>query len=130
MLADLNRRLADDEGHRVRENPPSWFEQRMRSLLEGDYQAVVFELADEVVAYALFIDQGDTVHLRQFFVAPGRRRQGLGREAFRVLKEEIWPRDKRLTVGVLSKNRDALAFWKSMGYREHSIELEIMPEDK
>jgi hypothetical protein len=45
-----------------------------------------------------------------------------------LLREEIWPRGRRLTVEVLCANAAGVAFWKAMGYQEYSVCLEIMPE--
>ena len=132
-LAKMNRTLVEDEQHRHRFKPDAWFEQRMRGFLTGDYKAVLFELDDEVVAYALYTeppDYGDTVYLRQIFVDRAYRRQGLGREAMRILKDEIWPKDKRLTVGVLVGNQVALAFYKSVGFRDYALQLEIPALEK
>jgi ribosomal protein S18 acetylase RimI-like enzyme len=127
-LARMNRQLVEDERHRNRFKSDAWLEERMRGFLTGGYQAVLFELAGDVVAYALYAahtDRRNTIHLRQIFVDRARRRQGIGREAMRILAEEIWPADKRLTVAVLVGNRIARAFYKAVGFREYSLELEI-----
>jgi predicted acetyltransferase len=42
-----------------------------------------------------------------------------------LLKESIWPDNKRLTVEVLTANTPAVAFWRAMGYRDYSLMLEI-----
>ena len=47
-----------------------------------------------------------------------------------LLREEIWPRGRRMTVEVLCANAAGVAFWKEMGYREYSLFLEIMPEKR
>jgi predicted acetyltransferase len=99
----------------------------MRGWLATDHQAVIFETDSEVVAYALYRDDGSEIYLRQFFVVRHRRRQGLGRKAMLILFDDIWPKDKRLTVEVLWKNKPAMEFWKSVGYEERSLALEIPP---
>jgi len=55
------------------------------------------------------------------------RREGIGRAAMAILREQIWPRDVRLTVEALCANHRAVEFWRAMGYRDHSLLLEIMP---
>ncbi len=124
LLAQLNHQLIRDEGH---PNPMtvSELEQRMRNWLTTDYQTVIFEIDSKVVAYALYRDNGSEIYLRQFFVVRHRRREGVGRNAMRILFDDIWPKDKRLTVEVLWKNKPAVEFWKSVGYEEHSLALEI-----
>ena len=133
ILTKMNRALVEDEQHRHRFKPDAWFEDRMRGFLSCVYKAVLFELDDEAVAYALYTDHpdhSDTLYLRQIFVDRAYRRQGLGREVMRILKEEIWPKDKRLTVGALVGNQVALAFYKSVGFKDYALELEIAVSER
>src|SRR5678815_350483 len=83
-LAELNHQLIRDEGHR---NPMTVaeLEQRIRGWLAGEYRAVLFEDAGEVVAYALFREQLEEIYLRQLFVVRHRRSQGIGRRAVEIL---------------------------------------------
>ena len=127
LLCRMNRQLVSDEGHRSRAQSDAWFEARMRGFLTGDYTAVLFELEGETVAYALYVDHpdhADTIYLRQIWVDRARRREGIGREAMRLLETEIWPPEVRLTVGVLAANRAALAFHKAIGFQDYALELE------
>jgi ribosomal protein S18 acetylase RimI-like enzyme len=128
LLARLNRQLVEDEGHRNRLQTDAWLEKRMRVFLTGEYRAVLFELDGKTVAYVLYTDRtehADTIYLRQIFVDRTSRRKGVGREVMRTLLEEIWPADKRVTVGVLQDNKAAIALYKSVGFRPYSIELEF-----
>ena len=129
----MNRQLVEDEQHRHRFKPDTWFEERMRCLLTSAYRAVLFEIEDEVVAYALYRDHpdhADTVYVRQFFVNRGYRRQGIGREVMRILRDEIWAKGKRVTVEVLVGNQVARAFYGAVGFRPYSIELEVPASDE
>jgi predicted acetyltransferase len=128
LLAELNHQLIRDEGHRNRMTIPE-LEQRMRVWLAGEYVAILFEDGGEVVAYALYREQPEEIYLRQLFVIRQRRRQGLGKQAMRLLRSKIWPKTKRLTVEVLVANTAAVAFWRAVGYRDHSLALEIVPTD-
>jgi ribosomal protein S18 acetylase RimI-like enzyme len=128
LLAELNHQLIRDEQHRNPMTVPQ-LEQRMRGWLEGEYAAILFEEAGAVVAYALYREQPDKIYLRQLFVLRERRRQGLGKQAMRLLRYEIWPQTKRLTVEVLTANAAAVAFWRAIGYRDYSLKLEILPTD-
>ena len=126
LLARLNQQLIQDEGHW---NPMNLtqLEDRMRGWLAGEYQAVIFEIADEAVAYALYKIDGDGIYLRQFFVDRSRRRQGLGSRAIGMLKNDIWPRDRRIVVEVLSNNHRARGFWQATGFKEYALAMEILP---
>src|SRR5512139_1196865 len=125
MLAAWNYQLIRDEGHH---NPMNvWeLEERMRGwLASGEYLAVIFE-ENEPVAYALFRETEDEIHLRQFFVVRHKRREGIGSCAMAQLFA-LWPKEKRWTVSVLTKNIQAVAFWQAMGYADYALTLEILP---
>lgn len=126
LLAEMNRLLLEDERHRNRFMTLPQLEERMRGFLSGGYRGVIFQDdAGAVVAYALYREQPDEIYLRQLFVVRDRRRQGHGRRAMELLRSDIWPRNKRLTVDVLLHNTDAIAFWRSVGYKDYLLGLEI-----
>jgi GNAT superfamily N-acetyltransferase len=126
LLADWNLQLIQDEGHR---NPMTTgeLEARMKGWLRKEYKAVIFSGPDDV-AYALFKKEPTVIYLRHLFVRRDLRRRGIGREAFALLRKDIWPSDIRLTVDVLCGNAAAIEFWRSVGYRDYSLTMEIMPE--
>jgi ribosomal protein S18 acetylase RimI-like enzyme len=133
LLARMNRQLVEDEGHRNRFHTDSWFEDRMRDFINGNYRAILFEREERIVAYALFTDQtenSDTVYLRQIFVQRSCRRQGVGREVMRILMEEIWSEEKRITVGALQGNQTAIDFYRAIGFQPYSIEMEFPARKK
>ena len=125
LLAGWNHQLIRDEGHR---NPMSRekLAGRMKRWLDGGYRAVVFT-NPAPVAYALFRIDDEQIHLRQFFVRREQRRKGVGRAAFGILRNSIWPQGVRLTVDVLCGNAGGVAFWRSVGYRDYCLTMEIMP---
>jgi len=127
LLADWNQQLIRDEEHRNRMNL-SQLRNRMKEWLTSDYTAVVFSISAEPVAYALFHAGADEIYLRQLFVSRDKRNQGLGTEAVALLKDNLWPPSKRLTVDVLSHNQSGIRFWRSLGYKDYCLTLEIMPE--
>jgi GNAT superfamily N-acetyltransferase len=127
LLADLNQQLLQDERHRNRFMTLPQLEERMYRFLTGEYRGVIFEHAGEVVAYALFQEHAEEIYLRQLFVARDRRRRGFGRQAVGLLRSDIWPRNKRLTVDVLVQNSVAVSFWRSVGFQDYLLGLEITP---
>ena len=127
LLAELNHQLIQDEGHRNRMTVTE-LENRMRGWLSGEYRATIFEENGEVVGYALFREQPEDIYLRQLFVVRHRRSQGLGRQAVEILRSQVWPRTKRLTVDVLVTNKRAVAFWRAIGYTDYCLTLEILPD--
>ena len=127
LLAKMNRELIEDEKHRSRSMTMPQLEERMRGFLTGKYEAVIFEESGKTAAYSLYCDEGDHIYLRQLFVCRDRRRHGIGRKAIEILLQNIWPKDKRITLGVLSHNKEGYAFWKAVGFKDYAIELEMMP---
>jgi predicted acetyltransferase len=130
LLAGMNHQLLQDEMHRNRFMTVPQLEERMRDFLAGEYRGVIFEEGGDTVGYALYREQPDQIYLRQLFVARDRRRQGHGRRAIKILRSEIWPTDKRLTVDVLMHNTAAIAFWRAVGYKDYLLGLEITPESR
>lgn len=128
LLAEWNHQLIQDEGHRNPMTVPQ-LRQRMQGWLESEYRAVIFSLAEDPVAYGLYRQSESEVYLRQLFVHRDRRRQGIGRCVLTIFREQIWPRTSRLTVEVLTANQAAVHFWRSVGYRDYCLMLEILPEE-
>src|SRR5262249_8305751 len=93
------------------------------------YRAMIYEDGGEIVAYALFHERPEEIYLRQLFVVRHRRSQGIGRKAVDLLREQVWPKTKRLTVEVLVANKRAVSFWRSIGYTDHALSLEYRPID-
>lgn len=125
LLAEMNHQLLQDERHRNRFMTLPQLEERMRGFLSGEYRAVIFEEGGDIVAYALYREQPDEIYLRQLFVRRDRRRRGHGRRAIEILRSDVWPQNKRLTVDVLLHNTDAIAFWRAVGYKDYLLGLEI-----
>jgi predicted acetyltransferase len=126
LLAEYNHQLIQDEGHR-NTMTISELEVRMRGWLALEYQAVIFEKEHEIVAYVLYRDEPKEIYVRHLFVLRPRRREGIGRAAIDILRSQIWPNHKRLTVEVLVANPVAVAFWRAVGYQDYSLKMEILP---
>jgi GNAT superfamily N-acetyltransferase len=124
LLGRFNAQLIRDERH---ENAMTSAElgDRMREWLADDYRACLFETKAGPTGYALFRDLPECVHLRHFFVVPECRGIGLGRRAFQRLRAEFFPVDKRVLVEVLTWNASGLAFWKSLGFGERYLGLQL-----
>jgi GNAT superfamily N-acetyltransferase len=123
-LAELNKQLIDDEGHR---NPMTVSElaARMMEWLKGEYKAAVFDVEGETIGYALYRFDPDYVYLRQFFIARNCRREGFGREAIAWCKEHAWKGSIRVRIDVLAKNSAGIAFWNAVGFTDYAIAMEM-----
>ena len=124
LLAQLNQQLIRDEGHR---NQMTLLElqDRMTRWLQGEYHAVLFELDGQPVGYALFRQDPEYVYLRQFFVKPEFRRQGIGRATIEWLHQNVWGNAPRIRLEVLVGNHGGIAFWRSVGFRDYCITMEM-----
>ncbi len=126
LLAEQNYQLIQDERA---PNPMSVCElsTRMQGWLDGEYRAIIFERRSEPVAYALFRPSEEGLYLRQFFVCRAHRRQGVGRRAIELLREQVVPTGQILSLEVLVHNEDGIAFWRALGFREHALSFQCGP---
>ncbi len=124
LLAEMNRQLIVDEGHRNRMSLAE-LEDRIAEWLRGDYRAALFEDGGQVVGYALYRTEPDHVYLRQFFVVADRRRQGVGRAAFDWLRKNAWQNLPRIRLDVLISNQQAIAYWRTIGFRDYCLTMEL-----
>jgi GNAT superfamily N-acetyltransferase len=126
LLGEWNAALIRDEGH---DNPMTVAEltERMREWLVGEYRARIFVCDGVDAGYALYRELGEFVHLRQFYVAPERRRRGIGAAALGALREREFPAGKRVLVEAMSWNAAALAFWRACGFCDRYVGLEAPP---
>jgi GNAT superfamily N-acetyltransferase len=124
-LAALNEQLIVDEGASTPERGAELAARTFGFLADG-YEAAFVERDGEVVAYALWRHEGAGVHVRQFFVVREQRRGGVGRRAFALLTEELWP-DRPLSLDVLVGNERGLGFWRALGFVDHTVAMRRAP---
>ena len=127
LLTQWNHQLIQDEGQRNRLSLTE-LRGRMQKWIMEDYRAVLFELNQVPISYALYRESPDEIHLIQLFVDRKKRLQGIGHRCVDILRLKLWPTDKRLTVESLVKNGAVSQFWHSAGFIDYSLTLEIMPE--
>lgn len=141
-LAQMNKRLIEDEGSR---NPMdvAQLEARLRGWLDrGEWQIDVIELHDptirithhasRLIGYAVYQRRADdydpmqpVVYVRQFYIEREWRGQGLGRRAFRQLAAERFPPGATLTLEVLATNPRGRRFWESVGFSAYCTTLKL-----
>jgi len=125
QLARWNQQLIEDEGH---DNAMSLDQlvARMHTWLTTEYRALVFAEpgASAPVAYALFREAPEWIHLRQFFVDRDRRRCGIGACAVALLRDTVFPPDAPVIVEAMAWNHAALSFWRAVGFADRYVGLE------
>jgi len=124
LLGQMNRLLIEDENHHNTMTVMQ-LQRRMRSWLATDYVGVIFEREGRFAAYVVYIENSVQVYIRHFFVSREFRRMGVGSQAIRILLDQVLPSNKRLLVDALSANVPAVEFWRSVGFSDYAITLEI-----
>lgn len=83
----------------------------------------VAEGGDEIVGYCFWEDRGDEAVLASLYVAPGHRRQGIGRELLmRFIDDAKRNRIHNATLGVQSENPARLLYEKTGFVRTHDTD--------
>ncbi|MDN0084876.1 GNAT family N-acetyltransferase [Crenobacter sp. SG2305] len=100
--------------------------QRQTLLHDSDCRLYIFRDAEGDLGYALVREEGEELVLQPFFIAPERRRRGHGRTAFNLLRKQL-PRNRKLTVTVMSRNTGGMCFWKRIGFADYAVNLQIQP---
>ncbi|MBN1359771.1 MAG: GNAT family N-acetyltransferase [Sedimentisphaerales bacterium] len=72
--------------------------------------------------------KGPAHEVPKLFVKRGYRRCGIGREAIDILRRQVCPARERLTVDVLTANEAGIAFWRSVGFTDYCLTLEVVPD--
>ncbi len=121
-LAAMNKRLIEDERH---PNPMAISElaERMAGFLDGGYTAYLARQEGEIVAYALYRDDGETYYMRHLYVERGYRRRGLATDLLDWLFANVWT-DKPVRLDVLAHNEGAIAFYEAYGFRVGCLRME------
>lgn len=121
-LALMNKALILDEGS---ENPMTIaeLETRMREFLTNGYTCVLIRPGSETAGYCLFRpEEGHNggkpgVYLRQYYIKPGYRRQGLGRTALQSIVDTCFADAAFVSLDVLDCNTVGKAFWAGVGFK-------------
>lgn len=125
VLAQMNRELIQDEGHRNRMTVPELQRRMLNWLKTGEYQAVLFECNGQADGYALFRREKEFIYLRQFFVRRQRRRNGIGKAAIAWLRTNLWKESQRVRLDVLVGNHVGREFWRSVGFHDYCLTMEL-----
>jgi GNAT superfamily N-acetyltransferase len=131
LLAQMNKRLIEDEGSR---NPMSLDQlaDRMRDWLLSDWEVRLFITDQQVVGYAVYQLRCDeyfpyqaVVYLRQFFIEREMRGQGQGTAAIRALVAGHFPPGCRVVIDVLASNPRGYDFWRHVGFEPYCTTMHL-----
>jgi ribosomal protein S18 acetylase RimI-like enzyme len=125
ILASMNEELIRSEGGPATLSPGQ-LSSRMAAFLDHGYEAHLVESGDDLIGYVLCRRDVDHVFIRQFYVAAGQRRSGVGRRVLAWMTEKVWP-GERLVLQVRTGNDPSLRFWESFGFEVSYTGLEWSP---
>ena len=121
-LVEMNKRLIEDERHPNLMNARQLV-QRMTEWLEGEYTCYLATEDGSTVAYCLFRYDGEYYHMKHLFVERGHRRRRIATKLLGWMYQNIWT-DKKVRLDVLPHNEEAIAFYKSYGFRVGCLRME------
>jgi predicted acetyltransferase len=120
VLAQMNWQLIRDEGS---DNPMTvdQLAERMTGFITTTYVAWLIRVDQLMVGYVL-VDLGrEPIYLRQMFIWAQYRRRGYAKAAFAALCDELG--HMPLEVEVFAWNSPAVAFWQSVGFSPHVMQM-------
>lgn len=120
LLAQMNHGLIRDEGSENTMDIPK-LAARMEGFLAGAYTALLLLRDADIIGYCLYRNEdperrGNRIYLRQYYILPSYRRQGLGKQVFMMLAEKVFTEAGEITLDVLENNTAGRAFWESVGF--------------
>ena len=132
LLAQWNVQLHEDEGSTPM-TVDAAAERMQRWLDVGTFEGAIFLVDESPVGYLLYEhrpvhpDQrgGESVYVRQFFIARESRRQGRGTHAFKTFLRELVPRGANVMLDVKVSNEPGQRFWESLGFGAKSVAYEL-----
>ena len=120
LLAKMNQLFFEEEEPETNLSLPH-LEERMKGYINSEYEAFFFVVDDKIVGYALCSKSKTPVYLRQFFIGRNDRRNGYGKQAFRLLIEHLGVPESN--VDVYAWNDTAIRFWRSLGFEMRRFNL-------
>ncbi len=125
ILASMNQDLVLAEGGSASLSAGA-LSTRMAAFLEQGYEAYLVESGDDLIGYVLFRRDVDHVFVRQFYIASGQRRSGIGRRVVAWMMEKVWP-GERLVLQVRTGSEAVQRFWESFGFVVSYTAMEWSP---
>lgn len=129
VLTQMNKGLIDDEGSSNPMTIPE-LEERMKGWMQSDWEIDLICKDSVVIGYALYqyrwnqyIQDEKDVYLRQYYIKPAFRRQGIGKEGIKLLNEKRFRDVTTINIDVLSCNQRGIEFWKNVGFIPYSLTM-------
>jgi 8-oxo-dGTP pyrophosphatase MutT (NUDIX family) len=129
ILASLNRQLQEAEG-RPAPPEPQLIAAQLSLRLASDLDAVLVCVGTEPRGYILFRHEAEALWVAEFWMGAGRDAGQIGSAAFSVFLEREGFNHAHVRVRMPSANRRARAFWKGLGFQDHSVTMDLPTAEK
>lgn len=96
--------------------------------IHAGYSAWVYEVGGEIIGHAVLMAALDEAHLLNITIAPGWRRQSLGRELLKHIMDTARSQHVRvLFLEVRPSNRPAIALYEKNGFEAFALRKGYYP---
>lgn len=105
-----------------------WSAGNFRDSIHAGYSAWVYEVGGEIIGHAVLMTVVDEAHLLNITIAPGWRRQGLGRILLKhVMDTARSLRVRTLYLEVRPSNRPAIELYEKTGFEAFALRKGYYP---
>ena len=101
---------------------------RLAKMKEGPWQIHELHLNGTAVGFVLWVDLVEYVFVRSFAIDPKRRRGGMGRAFFDLLRDDIWPAGRQIRLEVAKGG--PWAFWEKLKFKAMTTGMWLFEERK
>ena len=122
LLFSINQQLIIDEDY-DRPLTDEKLNERWKQFFTEIYIDFFIKVENEIVGYSVIHNHQTPKYIRHFYVQKEYRRKGIGKKAFYLILNELDV--KEIDVDVMYWNQSGLSFWKSLGFHERYIGLDL-----
>jgi len=126
-LAELNQKMIQDSGHHNGLDHDGLFQRMLNWLTSGEYQGHLISHDGQVIGYCLTKREPGRAHLRQFYIEPEYRRNGLGTRAVQLLLNGHLGGIEMIHLDVHPGNAAGIAFWRQNGFEGAPECMQLIP---
>ena len=100
--------------------------QRLAAMQEGPWQIHELRVDGSAVGFVLWVDLVEYVFVRSFAIDMKRRRGGMGRAFFDLLRNETWPAGRQIRLEVAKGG--PWAFWEKLEFKAMTTGMWLFEE--
>ncbi len=99
---------------------------RLAAMQAGPWQIHEMRIDGSAVGFVLWVDLVEYVFVRSFAIGPKRRRGGMGRTFFNLLREGTWPAGRQIRLEVAKGG--PWAFWEKLKFKAMTTGMWLFEE--